>query len=734
MSELRTQRSGASGAPPRTPLRCVRGSDRQGWLPGLLALCAGWLVCGTAHAQFPQPHLDQILPLGGSAGSQIVLDLSGRDLDDVKSLHFDHPGFKAELVKPNQFRVTIAANVPTGTHEVRAVGKHGISNSRLLVVSRGLKEIHEIEPNDTPDKAQAVPMNVAITGTSDNNGEDLFRFPAHQGERVTIECQAFRLDSLLRPVLHLTTLDGKELARSKPYFGRTDPFLDFVAPTTGDYLVRLHDITFAGDMPYRLIISNLPLLEYAFPPAIVPGARTELTVLGRNLPGGKPRSELVDGLPLQQLLVPFAAPSDPASVQRFTFIDHPASATLNSRGLQLWPHGLENPLQPVTLTFASAPTTLEREPNDTPESAQEITLPTVICGRLERPGDIDWYSFTAKASETIAVDLLCERLERPGDLFVLVTDARGKEIGALDDHGNNVNALMQFNRDPVGTISIPADGKYRLLVRDRTGKGGPRFIYALRIGKPEADFYPVIYHETTNDPTCPAVRRGGSAAYELCLNRRDGFNGPVTVEAEGLPRGVTCAPVGISPQTETASIVFTATLDAAEWAGPIRLKAWSMVDKRRVEREMCCAERRFGNGNGNPACRACRETCLAVRGKAPYSLKLPYAKLTVAAGGTLETKVTAQRYWPDFKGKIQLTGLNLPPNFDAGTVEIPEGKNEAPVKITVGGDVPPGTYTLFLRGDAQVSYQPDPAKPDKSDIRVADPTTALTVQVTSPKK
>src|SRR5262249_53545482 len=144
--------------------------------------------CGVARAQLPLARLDRIFPLGGAAGGQVELEIAGKDLDDVKALHFDHPGFKAELVKPNLFRVTIAPEVPIGTHDVRAIGKYGISGSRLFAVSQGLAEVREVEPNDTPDKAQPVPMNCAVNGTSDNNGDDFFRFPAKKGERVTIDC------------------------------------------------------------------------------------------------------------------------------------------------------------------------------------------------------------------------------------------------------------------------------------------------------------------------------------------------------------------------------------------------------------------------------------------------------------------------------------------------------------------------------------------------------------------
>jgi hypothetical protein len=697
------------------------------------SLCALCVLCVESRAQLPHIRLDRIFPLGGEVDSTVVVEIAGQDLDEVTSLYFDHPGFKAKLVKPNQFQVTIAGNVPVGTHDVRAVGKYGISGARLLAVSKGLTEVREVEPNDTPEKAQAVPMNAAVNGYSDGNGDDFFRFPAKKGERIVIDCQGLRLDSTIRATLILTTAAGKTLARSKPYYGQTDPLLDFVAPAEGDYFLRLHDFTFSGGLPYRLIISNRPQIENVFPPAVVPGEKMEVTIFGRNLPGGKPDPQaVVQGMPLDRLQVSFTVPKDPAALGRFDFISHPASPSLTLRGLQIWPKGLENALNPATLVYADAPVTLEQEPNDTVDKAQTLKLPTVVCGRFDKPGDADWYSFHLKAGEEVDMILYCERMEMIGDPYLLVTDAKGNELASFDDYGINFNSLAQFHRDPAGVFRAPAEGTYRVLVQDRYRRGGPRFVYALRIAKPVPDFYPVVFHETNPEPTCPVVRQGGSAFYELCLNRRN-FNGPVTIEAEGLPRGVTCPPVHVSQQTEFANVVFTAAADAPEWQGSIRLKAWTTIDGQRLEREVRCSQRRWNIANINTS-RVCRSICLAVRSAAPYSLKMPEEKAEVAAGGSFETKVKLERLWPDFTGKVQLIGLNLPPGFNLPTTELPAGKSEVALKFSVAGNVPPGTYSVVVRGDAQVPFRRDSKGGDKRNVRVADPSTPLTVVVTAPKK
>jgi hypothetical protein len=518
------------------------------WVSVVVAFLA---LKASVHAQLPLIRLDRVTPLGGLAGADVTLDIAGRDFEDATTLHFDHPGFKAQWLKDKQFKVTIAADTPPGTYEIRAVGKFGISGARLFFVQRGLTEIAEKEPNDEPATAQVVPMNCAVNGASDNNGDDFYRFPAKEGERVTIDCFAYRLDSQMVPLMTLSSAAGRDLMQSKPYYHRTDTLLDLVAPADGDYVVRVHDKTFRGGLPYRLVISNYPHIEQAFPMAVVPGEKAELTLVGRNLPGGKRANLLkIHDDPLEQLtwtFDPAAHATRLADPMRCSFIRHMPSPSLNSRGLQIWPDGMKNVLTPITLAYADAPITLEKEPNDTPETAQPITLPAVICGRFDKPGDADWYRFIAKKGDAFAVDLLCERLELPGDPYVIAFDSKGTEIATFDDHGINFNALAQANRDPVGVLRIPADGQYRLFVQERYRNGGARYQYVLKITNVEPDFYPVVVHETPNEPSCPCVRQGGSAFCELCLNRRN-YQGPVVIEAEGLPPGVTCAPVHVSPQ------------------------------------------------------------------------------------------------------------------------------------------------------------------------------------------
>ena len=55
----------------------------------------------------------------------------------------------------NQFAVTIAADVPPGVYDVRAIGTFGISNPRSFVVGT-LPEVKEQGGNNTREKPQPI--------------------------------------------------------------------------------------------------------------------------------------------------------------------------------------------------------------------------------------------------------------------------------------------------------------------------------------------------------------------------------------------------------------------------------------------------------------------------------------------------------------------------------------------------------------------------------------------------
>src|SRR4029079_12267930 len=113
-------------------------------------------------------------------------------------------------------------------YDIYVAGKFGITNPRLWHVVRGLTVVPETAPDNTQSAAQAVGMNVAISGQADGNNQDLFKFPAKAGQRIVVDCLSARLETEMDATLTVYGPAGQQLASNSDYFGR-DPLLDFIA-------------------------------------------------------------------------------------------------------------------------------------------------------------------------------------------------------------------------------------------------------------------------------------------------------------------------------------------------------------------------------------------------------------------------------------------------------------------------------------------------------------------------
>lgn len=697
-----------------------------------------FLASSSLRAELPTIRFDRLQPLGASAGMSIEVEVKGRDLEDVKFLHFDHPGLQAEWLKDGRFKLTIASDMPPGTYDVRLVGRFGVSNPRMFAVSRGLTDVEEKEPNNTPDKSQSVPINSAVNGTCDGNGQDVFRFAARKEQRLSIECQAGKLDSELDAAMTVTTLSGGIIASSSDYFGR-DPFIDFAAPEDGEYLVVVHDLSYRGGMPYRLVISDQPHVENVFPRAVEPGKPVELTALGRNFgTAGEPSSWQIDGRPLEQYRFQYTPPADGLTLGSYRFFEHPtdhtvlptaATCTLFGEQVQV-PIG-NGVLRPQPVVFAEGPVTLDTEPNDDAKAPQEIDLPLTVSGRFDKPRDADWFAFTAPEAGSYYVEVFSERIAGRADPFVVVLDEKDARVAELDDYGHRMQAFDGHLRDPVGSVNLQKDKRYRLLVQDRYGRGGARFQYVLTVRRGTPDFFLAAIHRENQEPAGFNLWRGGSNHLDIVLHQRDGFSGPLTITAEGLPPGIHAAPLHMNNETR-GTMVLWCDIDAAEAVAPFRLVATGKRGEDELRREVRPYTKVWANANLNSS-RPMRELVVATRAQAPFGLRIEPETATVAQKSKLELKVIATRHWPDFKNEIKLLSLQMPGGIRVTDTQIKAGETEATITLDIATPRI-GNHTIAIQGQAQVPYNKDPQATSRPNTLVSMPTQPITLEIVPEKK
>lgn len=698
-----------------------------------------------AAAPIPQPKLHSVQPAGAKAGGAAEVRILGVDLDKADRLIFSHPGLSAEpLVSPadrfypqprtveNAFRVAVKADVPPGIYEVRAAGFFGLSNARRFVVG-DREETTEKEPNNDAANLLETPVDTVVNGACDAQGLDHIAFPGKKGQRFVVDAMALRIDS--RALLVVTLLDaaGRELRRAAATrYG--DPLIDYTPAEDGPLTLRIHDQTYRGgdDFPYRLAVTTAPWIDFADPPMLRPGVENEVTLFGRNLPGGGPAGIALDGVPLEKLAVRIAGPADPAA-------SHPPGDAflrpVDAAGdFVTWRLGRSNP---VRFLVSDEPVVREAEPNDDAEKAIEVALPVQVAGRFQSRGDRDWVAFSAKKGEKLWIEVFSQRLGLPTDPTILVqqgtTNDKGettwKDLQEADDQPTPLPA-MQGNaerryrlgpEDPALLVTAPQDGRYRVLVRDlfSSAQGDPRLAYRLVIRAARPDFrlvaLPVENFAGDNriDIVSCVLRRGGAERLRVLALRREGFDGSIRVEAEGLPPGVTARPAVIGPGRGSADLVLVAAADAAAFAGAIRLVGRGESEGRALLRPARAAEVIWGAATQTEglSLRVTDRVTLGVDAATPAPLGLSIGgepAVRAPRGGKLRIpiKLVKNADAKDLdKAQVKLGGVGLPagPNNQKPValkdVTLTLAKAEGELEIDFTDAAPLGPFTFYVTGE-----------------------------------
>lgn len=564
-------------------------------------LAAAALVPLTAPAQLPVARIDSLFPPGGTRGGTTEVTVAGADLDEPLRLQFSHPGLSATpLGGGARFAVVIGTNVPPGLHEARFVGRFGLSNPRLFVVGTGPERLAP-STNTTPASALDLAPGDTVNGRVAANAVAWHRFRAKAGQRLFLECLAEEIDSRMDATVVLADAAGQELVRS-----RHGGFLDFTAPSNGTWLVGVADFLYRGgaDYFYRLTLSTGPRVDYVFPPAVLPGTTTNITVYGRNLPGGRPaKVRLPDGTALEQLSVRVTAPPEGARLDASRIIRSGEAGLDGFEERVSGPQGLSHPF---LLGLATAPIVFEAATNGPVGPPQRITPPCEIQGQFYPARDVDSFAFEARKGDVLWIEVTSARLGLPTDPMVLVErltrDDRGAEkaveVLELQDFDTNVGD-REFNtvsRDPSGRFEAPETGLYRVTVRDLFGgaTASPRHVYRLALRKPAPDFrlvamtlVPKAKADAKNiDLGVPLLRRGGAIPVRVMALRKDGFSGDIELAVENPPPGLIFPGHRIEAGKNTQGIVLAAATNAPFHAGPVRLVGRARVGDRELVREV----------------------------------------------------------------------------------------------------------------------------------------------------
>ena len=506
------------------------------------------LLAWASPALAKPPTLNYLDPAGGERGSEVKVTASGTFERWPVRCWVGGRGVTAEVLPDKgKLSLTIASDAPPGLHWLRLYDEDGASELRPFLVGL-LPEVLEAEPNDDPRRAQAVDapaatINGRLGGKSD---VDSYSVPLRRGQTLVASMEANgRLGSPMDGLLQVVSSAGFVLGSSDDDHG-LDPQIIFLAPADDRYIVRAFGysstpdsrIALAGDDSwiYRLTLTTGGFLDHVFPLAVSRSGPGEVEATGWNIP------EAARKLPV--VAIEAAAEAD---------ITHPLLG--NAETVRLEPHA----------------TLVEAEPSH-PGNLQQIPIPTTISGRIDPAHDVDAFRFTAAKGQKLTIRVESRSLGQPLDPVLRLTDSARKVIAEVDDPGTAGGRRGERRRgadpgrDAELTFTAPKDGEYRIEVRDLYDHGGMRHVYRLSVIVPEPNYTLTMAADRyTATP-------GKPLSIPVTIERRDGFDDPIEIQATGLPEGVTSTPVTSLPSGSTAKSVTLQIASASDpTSGPFRV-------------------------------------------------------------------------------------------------------------------------------------------------------------------
>lgn len=688
-----------------------------------LVLCVAIVTAGVTRGEPPVPVLETVFPAGSAAGQTVDVTIAGGNLNGLKTLLCNAPGFHCELFEPNRFHVTIPPDAPPGAYDLSAVCDNGLSAPRTFTISQR-NELLEVEPNDSWQTAQSVPLNVVVNGRMEKGGDfDHFQFAAQRGQRVVIECQAERIDSRMRAVLEVLDAEGRRLAVNRGYFG-IDPLIDFRVPADGAYVVKVQDLVSSGSAEhyYRLEIDTGPRVAFAVPCVIQRGQRTRVTLHGWNLPGAANHGSETASTSGEQTGVGSSDQSPalfdqvdvdiPETQARETWSlpapFQPAQAVLDG-----FAYHLAGSHAPVIIGVTDVPVTLDRSDNHSPSSAQSISQPCEVSGQLVAGDDRDWFAIQAQRGEVLYIEAFGERIHSPVDLDVSLFDASGvQELARFSDELENAGGkfLPTSHLDPSGRWVAPADGRFLIMVRNLTGglEADPRRVYRLSVRREEPDFRLVAVPHR-DGPAALNIPRGGRAVLDVVAIRRRGLNGPIRITAHDLPSWIECPDVWLGPGVNRGTLVVTADRTAPLEVGTLQLEGSGELAEARAVRGGTIVRSGLPNGWG----RLTSQIPFAVSADAPLKITADgheplehhlYGKLQVrhSPGGIVDVAVHVERREADHLAPVKLTAIGLPDEIGNQTTIIPAGQQKGYISFYLPATLREGSYSLTIRAETTV--------------------------------
>ena len=581
----------------------------RGWMVAALLVLLQPLPCPAEADPSGPPEILSLFPLGGRPGEEFQGTLRGRGLEGARRLWFDSGGITATVLglrneevpepeetpqsdagaKPVQllslrFQVDPAAR--PGPRGLRVITPRGLSRPLTFHVHAEPGHVENRPSHDLASEAEPLPeWPLAVHGTIGQPAEvDYYAFTVAEGERLRFEVRSLALSDM---AITLYQPDGswfspgraRRLAFSDEpvsYPERsTEPVLRHRFGEAGRYLVRVSGFMGEGgpDHPYLLLITGDSEEEKGEASGSVSiGSGRDLwqeRSWTREL-----RTDRMDALRARTASPP-RPPSDP----------EPAA---EGRA------GTKEPPVPDAIPLIE----LDGAPDEA-SKAMVVTLPALLVGTIEHPGDIDRVRFAAKVGDRIALEIETPRATVPVfNPYLKMVDAEGAEVLTNVHSILNANTEIEKQIRPKVIHSFPRAGEFMLEIRDITAAfGGPSMAYRVLI-RPQVPHMGQVHVEEDH----LNLVAGSATPLSLVTDQEEHFEGSIALSLAGLPSGVTAvtatraepdAPPAVNEgrkeryvsRSRKATLVLVAAADAPATPVPVSVKVMAQpVEEGRMGR------------------------------------------------------------------------------------------------------------------------------------------------------
>ena len=611
--------------------------------PALLALLL--LVFHAVAQETPdteptEPEAHWIYPLGGRPDSRLKAEVEGRLLQEVHAVWSPEPGLKGAILEvrpvseqekgsgesgygdkdkaPNQrvnLELEIGPGVPGGVHSLYLVSRRGISNPLSFLVSSDPVVEESEDRGGVDSKPRTVRPPVILNGRLSREGEvDSYALEVTDGEDLAF--QLFSPAETFRQILRLHREEGSWLRGDRPVeleFSHKGSYRPSRArhwrhrfDRGGRYRIGVGSVYGKAEPEFvyqlRIVAAGDGSAYGEWPGPEGPAKWSERQYLRELTP-----------LRLRRLWARTVKPAangprskaGPETEKR----SRGATATPGSPGPS---SGGANP-DPVVFE--------EKEPNGRREQAPAVSLPALISGSIDAPGDVDFFRFQLAAGQTLVFEVETPRVSPPAfSPSLKVLDAAGhplfdnkhRKIALtrqdpiflvellklhLPDRGScGIGSLAFFESVEAKMVAeFGVAGDYILQVGDLTSQQG-RSDHAYRVL-----VRPGIPHVGDLDLEGDRINltRGQVRTLKVTTGLEEGYAGQVALSLEGLPPGVAPLtgteaepPSPIGPTTESrksflgfserAVILLRADEQAPLTNLPARVRVWARpaVDNR----------------------------------------------------------------------------------------------------------------------------------------------------------